>query len=87
MNINKIKDMLTGKNVLIEGKWEYLEFDSVGIVTEVKLVEDLLVIHLDNKSKFVGVANRLRLEDADTLDFVKSTLDGNEIIIFRVKIL
>ena len=87
MNINKIDDMLVGNRGLIEGKWEFLEFDSVGTVTEVAELGKLLIIHLDNRSKFVGEVNKIRHEGKDTIDFIRCTQVGNEIIVFRVTLL
>ena len=86
MNINKIREMLIEKRVFIEGKWELLEFDSAGTVSEVKILDKLLVIHLDNQSKFVGEVNKVRHEE-NYIDFIKSFSNGNEIIVFRVTLL
>ncbi|GLI56765.1 hypothetical protein PM10SUCC1_22790 [Propionigenium maris DSM 9537] len=85
MNLNELRELLKGRRVLIEGKWELLEFDSVGIVNGVEEIDDLLVITLDNQSKFIGRVTRVKYEDSNTLDFISTTPEENEIIIFRVK--
>jgi len=87
MNITKVNKAIVGKRALIEGKWEFLEFDSVGIVTEIKTIDELIIIYLDNQSKFVGEVNKIVFEEKETIDFIKSTPENNEIIIFRVKLL
>jgi len=85
MNVNELREVLEEKRVLIEGKWELLEFDSVGVVCGVEEMGDLLVITLENQSKFVGRVTRVVYEDSNTLDFISTTPEGNEIVVFRVK--
>jgi|GEM_PF-2601186 len=85
MNLNELRQLLKGRRVLIEGKWELLEFDSVGVVNGVEEMDDLLIITLDNQSKFVGKITKVVYEDSNTLDFISATPEENEIVVFRVK--
>ena len=85
MNLNELRELLKGRRVLIEGKWELLEFDSVGVVNGVEEMDDLLIITLDNQSKFIGRITRVVYEDSNTLYFISATPEENEIIVFRVK--
>lgn len=87
MELKNLKDLLINKEVMVESRWELIEIDSVGYVKEISKLNKIFIMILDNNTKIVCKADEVRYEDEDTVNFINITPDGNEIIIFRVRII
>ncbi|WP_372713906.1 hypothetical protein [Ilyobacter sp.] len=87
MELEKLKSLMMNKEVMVESRWELIEIDSVGSVKEISKLNKLFVMILDNDTKIVCKVDEIQYEDVDTVNFIHITPEGDEIIIFRVKII
>ncbi len=87
MNLEEIKDLLIGKEVMIESRWEFIEIDSVGRIKEISKLNRLFIFIMDNKTKIVCKVDQVERQDDGTINFINITPDRNEIIVFRIKLI